>query len=313
MARFVTISLLGPAPMYGVKLFGQDAVNCMIDYWNEQISPVLADKPDLIILPEACDRFPQHSMKERKEYYKFRSNKVRDFLSGIARQNNCYIAYSAAREMGDGTYRNSTQLLDRGGNITGIYNKNHLVVDETTEGGILCGKDAPIFKTDFGTVACAICFDLNFHELINKYAAQRPDLIIFSSLYHGGLMQNYMAYHCRAHFAGSIAGQECTIINPVGEKIARSTNYFCRVTATVNLDCKIVHLDCNWTKLQAAKYKYGKGVKIFDPGHLGAILLSSETESTTVDDIIKEFQIETWDEYYEHSMKHRHAPGNMEI
>jgi hypothetical protein len=312
MARYVTISSLGPAKLFGVKLFGQEAIDYMIEHWNNQIKPVLADKPDLIILPEACDRFPQHSMEERKEYYQFRGNKMLDFFSGVARENNCYIAYSAARLMQDGTFRNSTQLIDRQGKVTGIYNKNHLVIEEKTIGGILYGKDAPVFETDFGTVACAICFDLNYHELINKYAAQRPDLIIFCSMYHGGLMQNYMAYHCRAHFAGAIAGEECTIINPVGEKIACSTNYFNRVTATVNLDCKVVHLDYNWEKLQAAKDKYGSGVKVFDPGHLGSVLLSAEAENLNIDDIIREFQIEIWDEYYNRSMQHRHSPGNIE-
>jgi hypothetical protein len=312
MARHVTISSLGPAQMFGVKLFGQEAVDYMIEHWNNQIRPVLADKPDLIILPDACDRFPQHSIEERKEYYQFRGNKMLDFFSSIARENNCYIAYSAARLMQDGTFRNSTQLIDRQGKVTGIYNKNHLVIEEKTIGGILYGKDAPVFETDFGTVACVICFDLNYHELINKYAAQRPDLIIFCSMYHGGLMQNYMAYHCRAHFAGAIAGDECTIINPVGEKIACSTNYFNRVTTTVNLDCKVVHLDYNWEKLQAAKDKYGSGVKVFDPGHLGSVLLSAEAENLNIDDIIREFQIETWDEYYHRSMQHRHTPGNIE-
>ena len=29
----------------------------------------------------------------------------------VAAENNCYIAYSAAREMPDGTWRNSTQII----------------------------------------------------------------------------------------------------------------------------------------------------------------------------------------------------------
>lgn len=235
-----------------------------------------------------------------------------DFFSSVARENNCYIAYSAARLMPDGSFRSSTQLIDRQGKVTGIYNKNHLVIEGNSIGGILYGKDAPVFETDSGKVAGAICFDLNFHELINKYAAQRPNLIVFSSMYHVGLMQNYMAYHCRAHFAGAIAGEECTIINPVGEKTACSTNYFNRVTATVNLDCKVVHLDGNGGKLQAAKDKYGSGVKVFDPGHLGSVLLSAEAENLNIDDIIREFETETWDEYYNRSMQHRHTPANIE-
>jgi len=311
-AKRIVVSVLGPAALYGVKLHGQEAVDNMIRHWQAQFATVLADKPDLIVVPEACDRYPSLPMAERKAYYDFRGDKILDFFRETAKKNHCYIVYSAARKLPDGTYRNSSQLIGRNGEIVGIYNKNHLVPSETTAGEILCGKDAPVFKTDFGTVALAICFDLNFDELLEKYAQQRPDLIIFSSMYHGGLMQGYWAYHCRAHFLGAIAGDECTVINPLGEKIARSTNHFSHLTTTINLDCKVIHLDENWAKLQAVKDKYGRGVTMFDPGHVGAVLLTSEMADKSIDDIIKEFKIETWDEYYARSMKHRHTPGNME-
>ena len=39
------------------------------------------------------------------------------------------------------------------------------------------------------------------------------------------------------------------------------------------------------------KAKYGKKVKVYDPGHLGAVLISSETDEFTIKDMIKEFEI----------------------
>ncbi|HBE03580.1 MAG TPA: carbon-nitrogen hydrolase family protein, partial [Spirochaetia bacterium] len=197
--KIITVSALGPRPLWEVKSHGKETVDIMIRHWQEQLSQVTPDNPDLIVLPEACDRFPTHTMTERKEYYHFRGDKILNFFCEYAVKNKCYIVYSAVRETYDGTYRNSTQLINRQGTVCGIYNKNHLVPRETTEGDILCGKDAPVFTTDFGTVAMAICFDLNFHELLEKYAQQRPDIILFSSMYHGGLMQNYWAYYCQAH------------------------------------------------------------------------------------------------------------------
>ena len=170
MARFVKISSLCPAPyIVDSELDYDSAVSKMINHWNTQFSQVLPDKPDLIITHEACDRSPVYSLERRLEYYRVRGNKVRDFMREVAAENNCYIAYSAAREMPDGTWRNSTQIIDRSGNIAGIYDKNHLVIEENTEAGILYGKDAPIIKCDFGTIGCAICFDLNFDELRLKY------------------------------------------------------------------------------------------------------------------------------------------------
>lgn len=315
MARYVTISTIGAEPLLfgpGQKLHGQAAVDRMIDHWKVRLAQVLPDKPDLVVVPEACDRFPQHSMEERLAYYRVRKDQVRDLFAATAKEHGCCMAYSAAREMDDGTWRNSTQLIDRSGNVAGIYNKNHVVVEETTKGGILCGKGAPIIECDFGRVACVICFDLNFDEIREKYVAAKPDLIVFSSMYHGGLMQAYWAYSCRAHFVGAIAGAQSTVISPVGELLAATTNYFDQATHTVNLDCKVIHLDYNWGKIRAMKAKYGPKTRMFDPGYLGAVLISSETDEFTIDDMIEEFEFELLDDYMERALAHHHDPANIE-
>ena len=306
MANYITISTIGARPYeLDPALPLEDAVEKMIQHWQEELAHVLPEKPDLIVLPEACDRPPNFSLDRRHEYYQVRGERILDFFAQQAKAHNCYLAYSAARDLPDGTRRNSTTILDRKGQIAGRYNKNHLVITETTKADILCGKEAPIIQCDFGTVACAICFDLNFHELRLKYVEAKPDLIVFSSMYHGGLMQNYWAYSCRAHFVSAVAGLPSGIISPVGESIASSTNYFHYVTGRVNLDCAVVHLDYNWPKLDAMKAKYGPGVKIADPGYLGSVLISSEMEELTISDLIAEFEIERLDDYFSRSLDHR--------
>jgi hypothetical protein len=203
-------------------------------------------------------------------------------------------------------------ILDRKGDTAGIYNKNHVVIEERTVQNILYGKEAPLIECDFGRVACAICFDLNFDELRLKYAAAKPDLIVFCSMYHGGLMQRYWAYSCRAHFVGAIHNNPCAVISPVGEILASSTNYQDYVTTTVNLDCRVCHFDYNGQRFREIKKKYGPQVKITDPGYLGSVLVSSETEALTVDQVIDEFHVEGLDDYFARALAHRHAPGNME-
>ncbi len=122
----------------------QKVVDRMIAHWRGRFAQVLPDKPDLIVVPEACDRPSGFSLEKRLQYYKVRKNQVRDFFAQTAKENNCYIVYSAAREIEDGSWRNSSVLLDRKGKVAGIYNKNHVVIEETTKAGILCGRDAPI-------------------------------------------------------------------------------------------------------------------------------------------------------------------------
>jgi len=313
MARYVKISSIGPGSYpLDINIDYPKAVDIMIEHLASELRQVLSDKPDLIVLPEACDRPSNYPMKERLEYYKSRGNRVLEFLSSVARDNKCYIAYSAEREAEDGSWRNSTRIIDRSGEVIGTYNKNHLVISETTKDGILCGKDATTIECDFGRVTCAICFDLNFDELRLKYAKAKPDLILFSSMYHGGLMQSYWAYSCRSYFVGCIAGLPNTIISPVGEVIVTGSNYFDYITETVNLDYCVAHLDENLDKFKAVKVKYGSKVKIVDPGYLGAVLILSETDEFTIADIIREFEIELLDEYILRSLEHRHAPGNIE-
>ena len=312
MANYVKISTLGPRLLTENPGTSQAAVDHVIEFWKGELNQVLPDHPDLIVVPEACDRYTAHSLEERLAYYRVRGNRVRDFFADTARKHRCHIAYSAAREMPDGTWRNSTQLIGRDGQVLGIYNKNHVVITENTEGGILYGRDAPIIECDFGRVACAICFDLNFDELRLKYVQAKPDLILFSSMYHGGLMQTYWAYSCRAHLVTAVARSPSAIISPVGRVLASTTNYFDFVTATVNLDCKVVHLDFNWDKLKAMKEKYGPKVSVFDPGYLDPVLIASETEERTSEDLVEEFEIELLDDYFARSLAHRHDPRNVE-
>lgn len=311
---FVTIATIGPSPLtVSANTSPQNVVKRVIAHWKYHFSRILPDKPDLIVVPEACDRPRGLSREKIKEYYQVRKNQVQDYFAQVARENNCYIVYSAKRQVKDGTWRNSSIMLDRKGKVAGIYNKNHPTIGENDK-GILSGRDAPIIECDFGRVAFAICFDLNFDEIRLKYVKAKPDLIVFSSMYHGGMMQAYWAYSCRSHFVGAIAGRDkpSQIRNPLGEIIASNTNYFDYAVATVNLDCALVHLDENWNRLRAMNAKYGPKVKITDPGLLGAVLIASEHERISIDEMIEEFEIERLDHYFARSLAHRIKPGNME-
>ena len=102
MARNVIISLLGSAPYclpYQEDL--DHLVTEMERHWEKELSQVLCSKPDLIVVPEACDRYPNFTIEERLRYYEAREDRVRDFFAEICRRNHCNIAYSAARRLPD--------------------------------------------------------------------------------------------------------------------------------------------------------------------------------------------------------------------
>lgn len=273
------------------------------------IDDVLPSRPDLIVFPECANRYRPNTRAELKEYYKYLGDSMVDFLKPIAVENNTNIAYSAVRYADSNDckpFRNSTVYIDRKGKVCGVYDKNHLVVEENTVGDIKYGHDAELVQLDFGKVASVICFDLNFDELLYRYKEQKPDLIVFSSMFHGGLMrQAQWAYSCRSYFVGAICDNPCYILNPYGNVLAASTNYTKQTSAKVNLDYALCHIDYNWNKLKAAKNKYKEALTVYDPGFVGSVMLTCETPDMTVWDIISEFEIEPLDEYLSRTMVHR--------
>ncbi|MDZ4199698.1 MAG: carbon-nitrogen hydrolase family protein [Kiritimatiellia bacterium] len=305
MARYLKVSTLGPAPLTEDPGTGQAAVDRMIRFWRENFAQVLPDRPDVIVIPECCDRFPALSMDQRFEYYEYRGEKVRDFFCEVAAKNKCHITYPASWRLPDGIWRNRVQMIGRNGEILGFYDKNHLVVTECTTGRMTFGTEAQTIRCDFGTVAMAICFDLNFEELLQRYVAQQPDLVLFCSLYHGGPRQAHWAYQCRAHLVSACAGLPSEIYSPVGHRLASTTNYFNHVTLPINLDSRVAHLDFNGERFAALKKKYGSGVRIFDPGLLGCVQISSETDSVSIDEMVREFDIEQLDDYWARSREAR--------
>ena len=282
----------------------QKMVDQILEYWKEELNKVLPNHPDLILLTEACDRPGGLTTEEQFNYFKVRKNQILDYFSSVAKANHCYIAFGMKREE-NGTWWNSCMLLDREGKVAGIYNKNFPTIDEMKE--IKASTETPVFQCDFGRVVCAVCFDLNFDELRERYALLKPDIILFPSMYHGGLEQSKWAYSCRSFFVcayGFLTGPS-EIRNPLGEVVATSTNYFNYAIATINLDRKLVHLDNNWGKLVELKKKYGKEVIITDPGKLGAVMITSEKAGVSADDMVKEFKIELLDDYFNRSRQER--------
>jgi hypothetical protein len=273
----------------------QKLVDTMIEYWKREINKTLHQQPDLIVLTEVCDDPLGLNRQERDEYYRVRGNQIWDFFASVAKENRCYIAFGTKREE-KGRWYNSCVILDREGKLAGIYNKNYPIVPEM-DNGITPSDETPIIQCDFGRVGCVICFDLNFDELRDKYAALKPDLMIFISQWHGGLEQAKWAYTCRSYFVCSYSFRTfpSEIRNPLGEVVARSYHDDNFAVATVNLDRQIVTQIQKSGKLAALKKKYGDKVMVTFDDQLGVQMITSEHESVSAADMAKEFDIELTD------------------
>lgn len=305
MAKYAVISTIGILPLeLQVQLEIDDLTQRMIQYLSLQINQVLPEKPDIIVLPEMCDRPAGILYEKIMDYFKSSRSHFLEFFFQNAEKNKCYIVYpTIIFDNNTDKIFNGCYLIDRNGQIAGVYKKNYLTVLEIEERGLSCGIDAPFFDCDFGRVVFAICFDLNFEQLLNRYIPVKPDLIIFPSMFHGGFVQELWCYKCKCHFVSALGvpGVFSEIRNPHGIVISSSTNYINHTTKKVNFDCCLVHLDYNCDKLVSLKNKYAKDVLLEDPGKIGSVLLTSQNPDKSIQEYLREFEIEELDSYLQKS------------
>ena len=76
---------------------------------------------------------------------------------------------------GKKTY-NTSLLIDRKGKIRGYYDKIHLYGDNVS-----AGHRVKVFKTDFGRIGIATCWDLSYPHLFNKMKEKNAEIVFCPS------------------------------------------------------------------------------------------------------------------------------------
>lgn len=300
--RRITVGSVGtPPPQYPGGHHSEAAlVEQMVEFWRTQLAPVLLDRPDLVVLPELCDRFDGATVEQTLTLRPAMLAAMREAMAEVARDHSCHLVQGSAVPGPDGRWHNSALLFDRTGAEVGRYDKLRLVPGEEAY-DLHPGRGPVVLDTDVGRIGFAICFDLNFVELVEQTRPLQPDVVVFPSRYHGGFMQRYWAHQLRSHFIGSVGVVNLTsdIWSPVGALVAGSTNYHPTVTTSINTNSLVAHLDGNRLgPLQALKAALGPDVTISDPGELGSVLITSERADLPVGDLAAEFGIETLDDYW---------------
>jgi predicted amidohydrolase len=225
-----------------------------------------------------------------------------DRVRELARKHKMMIVwprleYDAARKV-----RNTSILVGRGGEVIGRYDKMFPTISEM-EKGVIPGTSAPVFETDLGRVGLLICFDLNFPEVREGLKAGKPDVVVFSSMYRGGLQAQALAYELRAFVVTSIATELGLIIDRAGRIIKEST-YEALAVAPVNTNSVSLHMDFNWNKMDAMLAKYGPALT-FDYHTREAFYVIESTREEDIESIVKEFQLEPADAYFDRSRRLR--------
>lgn len=265
------------------------------------IDTAALDKPDLILLTEGCVyNTPRSASRQEKDA---RSEPLPEFgptsrsLSGKAKQHHTYIIASYWRRApGKSGRYNSAVLFDRQGKLVGYYDKTFPTIGEM-EDGVLPGRGAVVFDTDFGRIGAMICYDFNFMELLAEYKKQGAELICFLSNYRAGRLIPAAALRNQCFFASSVPGENGVIVDPLGRTLAESSMYGKIIFTRINLDCRVVHIDFNIDRVRRMREKYGPAVRVETASPEAVYFLTSWHPEKSINDMIAEFEIETLDAY----------------
>jgi predicted amidohydrolase len=168
---------------------------------------------DLIVLPESC-------LGVGSDMAEAVDGPAIVALSDIARRLGSYLVAGLYLTHDDGSFVSSV-LIDRAGNVAGVYDKRYPYWSDVDNGPLTrSGSAVARWQTDFGTVGSAICFDVNFHQVWADLADAGVDIVIWPSAYAGGeILRSYAQIH-HFHVLTCTQAGDSRLYDPVGAEIA---------------------------------------------------------------------------------------------
>lgn len=270
----------------------------------KRMESLYAFEPDIICLPETIniswvdEPVTLQEIAEDENVH----GPVTSMLAEVARKQNCYITCPIITKK-DGYFYNSTILLNRQGKTEGIYHKVHPTSDELTPGnyykggGVTPGAiNAGVVTTDFGKVGMQICYDAEWADSWKSLKNGGAEIVCFSSQRP---FLNTLRNHAwmNQYYIVSGTGENAQIIDISGDLIAVDGPVARWVCAPVNLEKEFIHLWPHNRKFKDIESKYGRRIRIriFHPENWAT--LESLDPFIKVMDILKEYEIPTYDEH----------------
>ena len=296
--RVTSISFPGAAA-------GENHRERAIDEACRLVDQAAKSRPDIICLPETFTGLGGLSEKEWFATAEPVPGPTSDALSARAKRHRCHIICPMLEKKRGDMY-NSAVFIDRQGQVLGSYHKMVPTIGEV-EMGIRPGSKATVFDLDFGRVGAAICFDLNFPLVADAIKRNRPEIVFFPSMYRGGLQLRIWAYRYQWFVMSATPGEQSALVNPLGRVLRESQLAWPFVTCDIDLDSRILHLDFNRPIMDKVKQKYGHAVDMDVASPEAVFLMTCRHPRKSVDDIIREFKLETYDRYLTRAVRVREA------
>jgi beta-ureidopropionase len=280
------------------------------DFLMGLLDEALREKPDLVCLPEAftCSGV-KCTFDEKLETL---PGPTTDAAARRAREHRCYVICPVEVKI-DGRGYNVAAILDRQGQICGVYRKVSPVTTTFNytlfEGGIMPGSELPVFDLDFGRIAVQICFDAGFPEQWRTLAERGARAVFWPSAYDGGTPLWTYAWLHHFYVISSVRSGKSRIIDPCGEIMLESEARPSVIHRDINLDFVVSHLDWNLAIPDRIAARYGERVDVrrHDRG-CGHFIVEPVDPSITTRQLQEEFGFESSAQYHQ---RHREAQQRM--
>jgi len=287
----------------GGRLYGSVEENR--NYVIKLLDLALAQKPDIVCLPEA---FTTAGVNRPKEETAERvPGPTTDIVAKKAKEFNCYIICPIITNR-NGKIWNSAIVIDRTGDVAGIYDKVHPVTSSSDytvfEDGATPGSEIQAFDLDFGRVGIQICFDIGFPESWQRLSDMGAKIVFWPSAYNGGFPLQVYAYLHHYYVVSSVRSDKSRIIDPLGRIMDETDaikNVICR---EINTDFVVAHYDFNYSIPDRIMMSHPGRVEIrshWDDAHF---LVEPIDNSLSTERLMKEFGFESTFQYHE---RHRTA------
>lgn len=211
---------------------------------------------DVVLLPETLQGQSQNQPQSL-------DGEIIRKISESARKNNTYIIAPIDRKDGDRRL-NTSVLINRQGIVAGVYDKVFPYWSEySLVPPVQPGKEVPVFKTDFGIIGLAICFDVNYPEVWKRLSDQGAELVLWSSAYSAGTSLSAHALNHHYYIITSTYTPDCLLYDITGEEILYEKRGKLNIThAVIDLDRSIYHYDFNMDKVKRLLKEHSGEIEI---------------------------------------------------
>jgi predicted amidohydrolase len=236
------------------------ALTELIDRMAEEAGGQYGAGPDLAVLPEVAVNGGLEGPAAEVSFPL--EGAVLDLMGAAARKHHTYVVVPMYLAEGEACY-NAGVLLDRTGQVAGIYRKVHVVqslFDGTLEGGCALGTSFPVFECDFGRVGIQICFDIFFDDGWEVLARRGAQLVAWTSQAPHTVEPRGRALRHGYHIISSTWRNNASVFDPVGQIIAQTTESPGITVVQLDVNSVVIPWQPGLDNGAAFTRRYGEGV-----------------------------------------------------